>query len=107
MSGFSDFFPSASMVDTISAVGITLAVAIAIITDKLVWHTRLKKAEARAEKWEQVALAALGLGARVGVQAAEAAVEVVQNIPDPGHPKAAVEDVQAVQDPGHPTGGDQ
>ena len=82
-----DFIPSAGFIDTLSAVGLLVAGALAIITDKLVWHTRLKKAEARAEKWENIALRAMSAGARAGIEAAETAVEVVQSIPDPAKAK--------------------
>lgn len=83
----SDFIPSAGVIDTLSAVGLLVAGALAIITDKLVWHTRLKKAEDRAEKWENIALRAMSAGARAGIEAAETAVEVVQSIPDPAKEK--------------------
>lgn len=75
-----------SMLDFLDKVG-TLAVlalvALAVITDKLIWHTRYKMSEARAARWEKVALDALTAGAAAGVKAAEVAVEVVSAIPDP------------------------
>lgn len=69
--------------DRIGAVLVIVSVAVAVITDKLVWHTRLKKAEERAARWEQVALDALSTGAQAGVTAAEIAAEVVGALPDP------------------------
>lgn len=77
-----DLIPT-SAINDISAVAVVVAVAIAVITDKLVWHTRLKKALERAEKWENIAIDALTIGAQAGVKAAEVAVDVVSAIPDP------------------------
>lgn len=70
-------------IDRVGAVGTIIGFCFAIITDKLVWHTRLKKAEDRADRWEKVALDALTAGATAGVKAAEVAVEVVSALPDP------------------------
>lgn len=44
-------------------------VAVLVITDKLVWHTRLAKAEAARERWERVALEVLDVTGRLTVQA--------------------------------------
>lgn len=77
-----DFLTLAN-VDRLGAVSVVVTIAILIITDKLVWHTRLKKAEDRADRWETVALEALSAGAQAGVKAAEVAVGVVAAIPDP------------------------
>jgi len=85
---------SLGAVDKLSAVLVLLALALAVITDKLIWHTRLEKAEAqfkealdreeqRADRWERVALEALTAGAQAGVKAAETAVDVVSALPDP------------------------
>lgn len=57
-------------------------VALMVITDKLVWHTRLKAAEKRADKWEQVALSSLGVAEKLTVHA-EVATEVLTRLPDP------------------------
>jgi len=80
-----DFFSTGlvSAVDKAGSVVVLAIIAIAVITDKLVWHTRLKKAEARADRWEHIALDALAGPAQAGVRAAEVAVGVVSNIPDP------------------------
>jgi hypothetical protein len=67
----------------VSTFAVLVVMALAVITDKLVWHTRLKKAEDRADRWEQIALEALTAGAQAGVKAAEVAVGVVSAIPDP------------------------
>jgi phage shock protein A len=76
-------FLSLAGIDKLGAMAVFTIVAILVITDKLVWHTRLKKAEARADRWEAKALEALALGATAGVRAAEVAVGVVASIPDP------------------------
>lgn len=76
-------FLTLSNLDSVSTLTVLSLVALSIITDKLVWHTRLKKAEARAERWEQVAVQALTAGATAGVHAAEVAVGIVSSIPDP------------------------
>lgn len=70
-------------IDRIGTVAVLGLIAVLVITDKLVWHTRLKRAEARADKWEGVALEAMRAGAVAGVKAAEVAVNVVSAIPDP------------------------
>lgn len=67
----------------LTGVLVLAVVAVAVITDKLVWHTRLKNAQERADRWEKVALDALTAGAQAGVKAAEVAVGVVNAIPDP------------------------
>lgn len=77
-----DLLPSGAVND-ISAVAVLVLIAVAVITDKLVWHTRLKSAQDRADRWEAIALEALFAGARAGVKAAEVAVDVVSALPDP------------------------
>ncbi len=77
-----DFLTIAN-IDRLGAVTTLILMAVLVITDKLVWHTRLKKAEDRAERWEKVALDALTAGAEAGVQAAEVAAGVISFIPDP------------------------
>lgn len=78
-------FITLSALNDISVAVVLGAVALSVITDKLVWHTRLKDAENRAARWEKVALDALMAGATAGVVAAETAVEVVSNLPDPAN----------------------
>lgn len=72
-----------NVLNRLLAVPILAAGAILALTDKLIWHTRLKKAEDRAERWERVALNALSAGAEAGVKAAEVTVDVVSAMPDP------------------------
>lgn len=79
-----DLFSAASLdfLDRLGAVTAFIIICLLVITDRLVWHTRLKAAETRAERWENAALEALK-GAQAGVKAAEVAVGVVSAIPDP------------------------
>ena len=72
-----------AVLDRLTAVVVLAIVAISVITDKLVWHKRLEAAEARADRWEAIALDALKAGAEAGVKAAEVTVDVVSAIPDP------------------------
>ena len=69
--------------DRIGAVGTLALIALLVITDKLVWHTRLRKVERDRDKWQQIAIDALTTGAQAGVRAAEVAVGVVSSLPDP------------------------
>lgn len=70
-------------VDRIGAVGTLITIAILVITDKLVWHTRLKKSEERADKWEAIALDLAKISTTTAVRTAEVAVGVVSSLPDP------------------------
>jgi hypothetical protein len=54
-----------------------------MLTDRLVWHTRLNKEIARGDKWEGIALRALGVAEKMTVHA-EVANEVLTAIPVPG-----------------------
>lgn len=74
---------SLATADKVSAVAVVIIVCTLVITDKLGWHTRWERAEARADRWEKVALEALTAGAQAGVKAAEVAVGVVSALPDP------------------------
>jgi len=76
-----EFLSGIPSIDKISTVGVLIALALAVITDKLVWHTRLKKETERADRWEKVALDALTAGAQAGVKAAETTVELVSSLP--------------------------
>jgi phage shock protein A len=69
-------------VDRLGAMTAVTLIAILVIMDKLVWHTRLKKAEERADKWEAKAWEAVQ-AAQAGVRAAEVAVDVIASMPDP------------------------
>lgn len=74
-------FLNLNVLDNLGSVAALSAVALAVITDKLVWHTRLKKAEARADRWEKIALDALSAGAHAGVSAAEVTADVITAFP--------------------------
>lgn len=76
-------FLSLAAVDRIGAAAIVTIIAILVITDKLVWHSRLKASEARADRWETIALEALHTGTQAGVRAAEVATDVLSKMPDP------------------------
>lgn len=78
-------FLSPGQIEDIGVIALFSIFALAVITDKLVWHTRLTKANERADRWEQVALEALRAGATAGVRAAETAVDVVSALPDPNN----------------------
>jgi hypothetical protein len=69
-------------IDRIGAVTTLIVVAVLVITDKLVWHTRLKAAQGRAERWEGIALDLL-VSAKASVQAAEVTAHIVAGLPDP------------------------
>lgn len=75
--------PAIELFDRVTAVGIICAFAVLVITEKLVWHTRLKRAQDRADRWERVAVEALAAGAQAGVAAAETTVDIVSALPDP------------------------
>ena len=76
-----EFLADPEILDKISVVVVLTLVSVAVITDKLVWHTRLKREIERADRWEKVALDALTAGARAGVKAAETTVELVAALP--------------------------
>lgn len=71
------------VLDKLTTVAVLAIVALSVITDKLVWHTRLKLAQERADRWERVAIEALAAGAKAGVEAAEITAAVVSAMPDP------------------------
>lgn len=71
------------VLDKLGAAGIIMLVAFLVITRKLVWHTDLKKSDARADFWEAKAWEAIGVGAAAGVRAAEVTAKVVSSLPDP------------------------
>lgn len=60
-------------------------VAVLVITRRLVWHTDLKKEVARGDKWEGIALRALGVAEKMTVHA-EVTNEVLAAIPVPDAP---------------------
>jgi len=84
-----EFLGALPSLDRLGAVSIPILIALSVITDKLVWHTRLKKAEADRDKWQTIAIEALTGPAQAGVRAAEVAVGVVSALPDPAQPPNA------------------
>lgn len=85
--------------DKLGVFVVLIIVTWSVITERLVWHARVEsieaswkervdKAEARADRWETVALEALTAGAQAGVKAAEVAVGVVSALPDPARDQA-------------------
>lgn len=66
----------------LTVVGMAVGFAMLVITDRLVWHTRLTRAEAQRDRWEEIALDALTTGAQAGVRAAEISNEVLSRLPD-------------------------
>lgn len=83
-----EYLPDLQVLDRLTAVGTICLIAVLIITDKLVWHTRFKKVQERADRWERVALEALSAGAQAGIKAAETTVGIVSVLPDPGLEKS-------------------
>jgi len=54
-----------------------------VLTDRLVWHTRLNKAEKERDEWKNLALKALGVADKLTVQG-EVTTALVASLPDPG-----------------------
>jgi len=63
-------------------------VFLAVLTDKLVWHTRLAKLEKDRDRWQQVALNALGVADKLTVTG-EVTSALVAALPDPAARKDA------------------
>lgn len=82
MNEFLGSISSLDGLDRIGAVTTVLTIAFLVITRRLVWHTDLKKAEKRADFWEDKAWEAIGVGAAAGVRAAEVTAKVVSSLPD-------------------------
>lgn len=61
---------------------IVVLIILLILTDKLVWYTRLRAVEAQRDRWEGIALGALGVAEKLTVQA-EVTNEVLTRLPDP------------------------
>lgn len=70
-------------IDKVGTFAVIVLLALAVITDKLVWHTRYKRALEEIKHWQGLTMEAYKIGAQAGVQAAETAVSVVSAIPDP------------------------
>lgn len=77
------FLSALPTLDRVGAVGTFILFAILVITNKLIWHTRFEKLEKDRDKWQGIAIAALTGPAQAGVRAAEVAVGVVSQLPDP------------------------
>lgn len=64
------------------AAGVLALVAVLVITDKLVWHKRLRLTEQERDHWRGVALTALGVADKMTVHG-EVTAEVLTRLPDP------------------------
>lgn len=62
--------------------GFVALIVLAILTDKLIWHTRLTKVEKERDRWQQVALNALGVADKLTVHS-EVTTAIVASLPDP------------------------
>lgn len=74
---------SLDMVDKLGAMAVLVLVALAVITEKLVWHKRHAEVVKQRDRWQKVALEALQSGAQAGVKSAEVTAAVVAAMPDP------------------------
>lgn len=71
---------SLGVLDRVGAVAVLMLVALAVITDKLVWHTRLKAAESRVERLENMLHESLVTTGRA-VESAEVTSKFVTQLP--------------------------
>lgn len=71
-----------------SATGLLVLVFLSVLTDRLVWHTRLSKVESDRDRWQKVALEALGVADKLTVQG-EVTSALVASLPDPATRKDA------------------
>jgi hypothetical protein len=62
--------------------GLLALVFLLVITDKLIWHKRLRRAEDERDRWQQTALRALGVADKLTVQG-EVTTALVASLPDP------------------------
>lgn len=65
-----------------SATGLLALVMLLVLTDKLIWHKRLQKAEADRDRWQDAALRALGVADKLTIQG-EVTTALVAQLPDP------------------------
>lgn len=72
-----------NVLNKLLAVPVLAGFAILVITDKLIWHTRLARETARADRWERIAIDAMRTGTEAGVKAAEVTSAIVSAMPDP------------------------
>lgn len=64
------------------ATGLLGLAVLLVLTDRLVWHTRLTKLEAERDRWQDTALRALGVADKLTVQG-EVTTALVASLPDP------------------------
>lgn len=69
------------IVDT-TATGLLVLVFLSVLTDRLVWHTRLKEIKADRDSWKRIALDALGVADKMTTQG-EVTTAIVASMPDP------------------------
>lgn len=65
-----------------SAGTFVVLIVLLILSDRLVWHGRLTKVEKQRDRWEGIALTALGVADKMTVQA-EVTNEIITRLPDP------------------------
>lgn len=75
-------FDGLPLVD-LGATGLLVLVFLSVLTDKLIWHTRLAKVERERDEWKAHALRALGVADKLTVQG-EVTTALVAQLPDPG-----------------------
>ena len=68
--------------DKVTAVGVIVMCALAVITDKLVWHKRLEKAERERDEWRDLALRSIGVSERMAGPV-EVVADVMRRLSDP------------------------
>lgn len=67
----------------VGATGLLVIVFLSVLTDRLIWHTRLAKVEKERDEWKAHALRALGVADKLTVQG-EVTTAIVASLPDPG-----------------------
>ena len=70
-------------VANLGAGGLLALTVLLILTDRLVWHKRLRACEADRDEWKRMALESLGITGRV-VGHAEVTHELISRLPNPG-----------------------
>jgi len=69
------------LLDKFGALAIIVIGAVMVITEKLVWHKRLEKAEARVERLEQMLWDSILVSSKT-VGTAEVTTDLVQSLPN-------------------------
>jgi hypothetical protein len=72
--------------ETLTGYGSLIVIAILTITRKIVWHKDLDFERRRADKWEGIALRALGIAEKTTVHA-EVTNALISKLPDPAAEK--------------------